>query len=75
MTLVERVCWCGKKFMARPADVRRGWAKACCKSHAAHVREKRLDRHGYRLSENGSAQDLDAGDWEGSGWDAHKDSF
>jgi len=25
--MIERTCWCGKKFQAREADVKRGWAK------------------------------------------------
>jgi len=48
MGMVERTCWCGTKFRAREADVKRGWAKACCKSHAAHSREKKLDRNDYK---------------------------
>lgn len=35
MTMVERTCACGQKFMAKEADVRRGWAKSCSKSCAA----------------------------------------
>lgn len=39
--LVERTCHCGKKFMAKKADVARGWAKSCSKSCAATKREKK----------------------------------
>jgi hypothetical protein len=31
----EVTCRCGTKFMARPADIRRGWGKSCSKSCAA----------------------------------------
>ena len=54
MGVVERTCWCGKKFQAREADVRRGWAKACSKAHAAHAREKKLDRFGFQRGESGT---------------------
>lgn len=53
MGMVNRTCWCGKHFQVRAADVKRGWGKACCKSHAAHAREKLLDRNGYRARKNG----------------------
>lgn len=39
MAMVTQTCWCGKKFEAREADVKRGWGKACCKKHAARERE------------------------------------
>ena len=72
-----------KKFQAKLADVRRGWAKACCKSHAAHAREKKLDRFGFNRGKGGgfhsSIYDLherddfqDVGDFDGH-WDAHKE--
>ena len=72
--MVQRTCWCGKGFTARAADVARGWGKACCKAHAAHAREKKLDRHDYKHGGSRS-QGGDDIDWEGGGWDAHKDSF
>lgn len=87
MGTVERTCWCGKKFSAREADVKRGWAKACCKSHAAHAREKKLDRFGFQRGESGTFQsrvsdltnpgdehsaNLDA---QEAGWDGHKNVF
>ena len=31
---IQRKCKCGKVFNAKPADVRRGWAKSCSKSCA-----------------------------------------
>lgn len=39
--MVQQKCWCGKKFEARAIDVRRGWAKSCCKSHAAFARTRK----------------------------------
>jgi len=38
---IERTCRCGEKFMARAADVKRGWGKFCSKSCKAKVQEKR----------------------------------
>ena len=86
MTTVKSICWCGKSFTAKSADVKRGWARCCCKSHAAHAREKRLDRFGFQKGESGDFQTrLDemlskraahSGqvDWKGGG-DAHKKVF
>jgi len=89
MGMVERTCWCGKKFQAREADIKRGWAKACSKAHAAHAREKKLDRFGFQRGESGTFHsrmaDLrergeDADHQVGmaaqeAGWDGHKDVF
>ena len=55
MAMVNRTCWCGKGFQARAADVKRGWGNACSKSHAAHAREKKLDRNGYGARKNGQS--------------------
>ena len=82
--MVDMVCWCGKQYQACKADVKRGWGKACCKAHAAHAREKKLDRFGFQRGESGTfhsrmdelrSRGGDDIDWEGGGWDAHKDSF
>lgn len=66
MPMIEKTCWCGVKFQAKEADVKRGWAKACCKSHAAHAREKKLDRFGFQRGESGTfstrMEDLRSGD-------------
>jgi len=35
---VERTCKCNSKFMARQADINRGWAKSCSKSCAARFK-------------------------------------
>lgn len=75
--MVQQTCWCGKKFEARLADVKRGWGKACCKAHAAHAREKKLDRFGFQRGESGTfhsrMSDRYEHDEDGYGvWDAHK---
>ncbi len=44
--LTERTCqWCRAKFMARTADVNRGWAKFCSKSCKASRQEKRTGQY------------------------------
>lgn len=42
MSKIQRKCkWCGETFMARKADVRRGWAKYCSKRcKASHQARK-----------------------------------
>ena len=55
---VERKCkCCGAKFMARKADVKRGWARFCSKSCKAKEQEKRTGQYGRMLQslENGNA--------------------
>ena len=42
---VERKCRCGTKFMAREADVKRGWAKSCSKSCAAKKSNKETGKY------------------------------
>lgn len=42
----ERICkCCGAKFMARVADVKRGWAKFCSKSCKATKQEQRTGQY------------------------------
>lgn len=36
---IDLICWCDKLYTARVADVKRGWAFSCCKSHAAIKRD------------------------------------
>lgn len=46
--MVERKCHnkkCGKTFMARSADVKRGWARFCSKSCKAYVQESRTGQY------------------------------
>jgi len=87
MGLINQTCWCGKTFQAQSADVTRGWGKACCKSHAAYSREKKLDRFGFQKGQSGtfnsrmhSTEEADhlhhAGmDAVEYGWDGHKNVF
>ena len=56
---IEKRCSCGKKYMAREADIKRGWAKSCSKSCAA---KKRDNSKFYTLNDF----DLDPS------WDSHK---
>jgi hypothetical protein len=37
--MVDLICWCGKQYQAREADIKRGWGLSCCKSHAAIRRD------------------------------------
>lgn len=53
---ISRTCInpsCGKVFMARQCDIKRGWAHMCSKACAAVVRERTLDRNGYSKHWNG----------------------
>jgi hypothetical protein len=45
----EYACHCGKMFIAKVADRKRGWARSCSKSCAANKRERELDRNQYSL--------------------------
>lgn len=87
MKMIERTCWCGKKFQARKVDVKRGYGNSCCKSHASIARERKLDRFGFQSGEGGTFRarkdglpehesldsDYTAGmDCAESGWDGHK---
>jgi hypothetical protein len=46
MSLIERKCQrCQKPFMARTADVKRGWAKFCSKSCKAKKQEARTGQY------------------------------
>ena len=72
--MIEQTCWCGVKFQAREADVKRGWAKACCKSHAAHAREKKLDRYGFRQGGSRPIHRADSAHDDQS-WGSHKGFF
>ena len=38
-------CECGKVFEARPADIKRGWAKSCSKSCAARQTNKKTGNY------------------------------
>ncbi|MER2492347.1 hypothetical protein [Catenovulum sediminis] len=41
MSKVELRCFCGQVYMAREADIKRGWGKTCSKSCAAIKRESK----------------------------------
>lgn len=71
---VERVCKnCGTSFLARKADVDRGWAIFCSKSCKAKEQEKRTGQFAeYCSSKKHYEEEVD---YEGNGWDAHKDIF
>jgi len=45
MGVIERTCHCGKKFQAKEADVKRGWAKCCSKACAARMREQKTGNY------------------------------
>lgn len=74
MTTVTVHCiWCGNAFSAKVADRKRGWAKACSKSCAAKLREKKLDRLGLQRGNPGTAGSRGAGGrprWESRDDDA-----
>lgn len=65
-TMVERTCKkCKTKFMARTADVKRGWAKFCSKSCKASAQESRtgqyasLSKRAYYEREYGGVAQFD----------------
>lgn len=73
---VTCVCGCGRSFEARKADVKRGWGKYFSKSCKAKAQEKRTGQNAaYQARRERGHSHSDAVDWEGLGWDAHKDSF
>lgn len=63
----DRTCKnCGAPFVARVADVKRGWAKFCSKSCKAVKQEKRTGQYAAHLAgEGGSYQAIpkDAPQW------------
>jgi hypothetical protein len=47
---VERKCKsCGASFMARVADVKRGWGRSCSKSCKATAQEARTGQYAHHL--------------------------
>ncbi len=44
-SMTEQTCGCGAKFMARTADVDRGWGKSCSKSCAATRTNKKTGNY------------------------------
>ena len=75
MSTVEKVCSCGKKFTAKLADLKRGWAKSCSKSCAAtktnkktgnyknYVTSKRISKYAEEFG--GSPQFNSKGEYDG----------
>lgn len=41
----KRCEWCNQSFKAKPADIKRGWARFCSKSCKAKHQEKRTGQH------------------------------
>lgn len=37
--MATMICWCGKEYLAREADLKRGWGLSCCKSHSSIRRD------------------------------------
>lgn len=65
---------CGKLFMARVADRKRGWGKHCSKSCKAKVQEGRTGQYARYLRGDGSSDHDDQIEVE-CGWDGHKNVF
>ena len=49
--MTERICRCGKKYMARTVDIRRGWGMSCSKRCAAKKRTRRECHGDFRIAE------------------------
>ncbi len=67
--------WCKGPFTARVADRNRGWALYCCKSCKAMRQEKNTGQYAALVEAANEHYGHDDIDWEGPGWDAHKDIF
>lgn len=75
-TMVDRTCkWCKGSFQARKADVDRGWALFCNKSHKALYQESRTGQNAdFKERQKHSAHDEAMASIE-MGWDGHKDAY
>ena len=84
---MEMICHCDRKYEAREADLKRGWALSCSKRCAAIRRDygkpkgKRVDglplpKASKKKKRNAIVRFIfdEADDFDPS-WDAHKDSF
>jgi hypothetical protein len=75
MSMIERTCACGQKYMAREADLKRGWGKSHSKSCAARQRTSRERRGNHQIAPASAKyqkpQVLACDDTDQS-WDAHK---
>lgn len=64
-------CRCGKDFIARTADRKRGWARFCSKRCKAVEQESRTGQHKAFLARS---EDNEMSPDE-AGWDGHKNIF
>lgn len=77
--MTQRICKnCGTAFLARTADVKRGWARFCSKSCKATKQEKRTGQyaallHGRQQHDDRcdiDISDMDYGASDGGGYEA-----
>jgi hypothetical protein len=66
-------CGCGRRRLVRKADIKRGWGKYYNKSCKANAQEKRTGQYAAYKHRKHLADNYDEIDYEGPGWDAHKD--
>lgn len=81
-SMTERTCAnksCRKPFMARTADVKRGWARFCSKSCKAIKQEQRTGQYAALLSrghcvddDDVDISDMDFGASDGGGYEPIK---
>lgn len=72
---VEVCCkWCSRKFIARTADRKRGWARFCSKACKAKEQEKRTGQHAAYIAEQRERDNNAALDDIELGWDGHKNA-
>jgi len=77
--MIERNCKsCKKIFMAKSADIARGWAKCCSKSCAASMTNKKTGN--FARFKQGASSDYEVIECVGrdameDGWDGHKNAF
>ena len=82
--MIERSCKsCKKIFMAKSADVKRGWAKCCSKSCAASTTNQKTGNFARFIQgafSQGASGDHEVIECAGrdameDGWDGHKNAF
>lgn len=70
--MTQRKCKrCGDPFMARTADVNRGWAKFCSKSCKAVEQERRTGQHRAFLERGSDGYDEPNGSFLGYDSEVH----
>lgn len=77
---VTRICKnCQTPFIARLADVKRGWAKFCSKSCKAKEQERRTGQNAkykaLKAYQDDEAMYHEAHASNEMGWDGHKEAF